>query len=68
MTIDKEIEKAARILWTFSSPDLRGKLFDSTDPSAAKKTQRVLKSIPPKIIEQAEGLAIITSASDCSLV
>lgn len=58
-SLDKECEKCARILYTFTQ---RGGTIHSTleDPHADRKTQRVIKKIPPQIIQQAEGLAIFT--------
>jgi len=57
--MEREITKCARILWTFSQS--RAEPPSATgDPYAAKKTQKVIKKIPPHIIEKAEGLAIFT--------
>lgn len=66
MTLDKECEKAARILRSFckdgfyaddDSPDVtpEGKL------DKPKGTQRVLQKIPAKVIQRAHGLAIFTT-------
>ena len=53
-------DTAARILWTFSKRSLRGDAPDTNDPHAARKDQRVIKSIPPRVLENAQGLAIMT--------
>jgi len=55
--IPNECEKAARILWTFSN---RGEAPASEDVNAKKKTQKVIRKIPPSVIEKAQGLAIFT--------
>ncbi|KAL7629278.1 hypothetical protein AAE478_000798 [Parahypoxylon ruwenzoriense] len=63
-TLDKECDKAARILKSFctdgfSTPDDR-----PSSPSTYSSTQsshRLLKKIPPRIIQNAVGLAIFTS-------
>ncbi|KAI5296424.1 hypothetical protein KEM52_002836 [Ascosphaera acerosa] len=66
-TLDKESDKAARILRSFckdgfyeqvdAEAERHGKL--DTDVPAGK--QRVLKTIPPQVIRQAKGLAIFTT-------
>ncbi|KAI1300332.1 hypothetical protein F5Y03DRAFT_233140 [Xylaria venustula] len=63
-TLDKECEKAARILKSFcsdgfSTPDDRpGSPLTS---SSTHSTHRVLKKIPPRLIQNAVGLAVFTS-------
>ncbi|BFZ55247.1 hypothetical protein PYCC9005_002287 [Savitreella phatthalungensis] len=60
-TMDRELDKAARILRTFT---LDGGIATATnnvhDDNAAKKTQKVIKRIPPQAIANAKGLAIFT--------
>lgn len=51
-----EIEKCARILRTFTSDEV----LETANPDDAKKTQKVLVKIPPKLIANAQGLAIFT--------
>ncbi|KAI0426646.1 hypothetical protein F5Y09DRAFT_56758 [Xylaria sp. FL1042] len=63
-TLDKECEKAARILKSFcsdgfSTPDDRpGSPLTS---SSAHSSSRILKKIPPRLIQNAVGLAVFTS-------
>ncbi|KAI0974412.1 hypothetical protein F4678DRAFT_374388 [Xylaria arbuscula] len=63
-TLDKECEKAARILKSFccdgfSTPDDRpGSPLTS---SSTHSSNRVLKKIPPRLIQNAVGLAVFTS-------
>ncbi|TGJ77580.1 hypothetical protein E0Z10_g10691 [Xylaria hypoxylon] len=63
-TLDKECEKAARILKSFcsdgfSTPDERpGSPLTS---SSTQSSSRILKKIPPRLIQNAVGLAIFTS-------
>ncbi|KAF7877158.1 hypothetical protein EAF04_000843 [Stromatinia cepivora] len=62
-SLDKECDKAARILKTFCKD---GFYTEEDRPSTqdgpnAKSKQRVLKKIPQKVIENAVGLAIFTT-------
>lgn len=64
-TTEKEYDKAARILRVFT---LDGGVAvnepvpeNEHDQHASKKTQRVLKKIPPSVIAQARGIAIFTT-------
>ncbi|KAI3343095.1 hypothetical protein F4824DRAFT_444482 [Ustulina deusta] len=63
-TLDKECEKAARILKSFcsdgfSTPDDRpGSPLTS---SSTQSSSRILKKIPPRLIQNAVGLAVFTS-------
>ncbi|KAI0514770.1 hypothetical protein F5B22DRAFT_609536 [Xylaria bambusicola] len=63
-TLDKECEKAARILKSFcndgfSTPDDRpGSPLTS---SSMQSSSRILKKIPPRLIQNAVGLAVFTS-------
>lgn len=64
-TLDKECEKAARILKAFCrdglfAPDDRPS-SPSTTASGSSAQSRVLKKIPPRIIQNAVGLAVFTS-------
>ncbi|KAI0196880.1 hypothetical protein F4808DRAFT_303478 [Astrocystis sublimbata] len=63
-TLDKECEKAARIVKSFCSdgfsiPDDRP--GSPSTHSSAHSSNRILKKIPPKLIQNAVGLAIFTS-------
>ncbi|KAI1177528.1 hypothetical protein F4777DRAFT_195936 [Nemania sp. FL0916] len=63
-TLDRECEKAARILKSFcndgfSVPDDRP--GSPLTHSSAHSSGRILKKIPPRLIENAVGLAIFTS-------
>ncbi|KAI0468601.1 hypothetical protein F4859DRAFT_194077 [Xylaria cf. heliscus] len=63
-TLDKECEKAARILKSFcsdgfSTPDERP--GSPLTHSSTQSSSRVLKKIPPRLIQNAVGLAIFTS-------
>ncbi|KAK8051359.1 hypothetical protein PG993_002744 [Apiospora rasikravindrae] len=63
-TLDKECEKAARILQTFCreglvAPDDRPS--SPTTTSSNQTTSQVLKKIPPRIIQNAVGLAVFSS-------
>ncbi|KAI0176346.1 hypothetical protein GGR52DRAFT_540559 [Hypoxylon sp. FL1284] len=63
-TLDKECDKAARIVKSFCSDG-----FSTTDErpvspatySSAHSSHRLLKKIPPRVIQNAVGLAIFTS-------
>ena len=69
-TLDKESDKAARILRSFCKDGFYDKV-DAAQAEQAEKTgqqiegpkgkQRVLKKIPEKVIRQAKGLAIFTT-------
>lgn len=59
--MDRECEKAARILRTFTRDGVPAtEESDYGDASAHKKTQKVFKKIPPRALEQAKGIAIFT--------
>ncbi|KAI0113962.1 hypothetical protein GGR51DRAFT_472719 [Nemania sp. FL0031] len=63
-TLDKECEKAARILKSFcsdgfSTPDERP--GSPLTHSSTQSSTRVLKKIPPRLVQNAVGLAIFTS-------
>lgn len=63
-TLEKECDKAARILKSFcsdgfSTPDDRP--VSPSTYSSAHSSHRLLKKIPPRIIQNAVGLAIFTS-------
>ncbi|KAI1455655.1 hypothetical protein F4805DRAFT_459487 [Annulohypoxylon moriforme] len=66
-TLDKECEKAARIIKSFcsdgfSTPDDRpGSPSTYSSAHSAHSSHRFLKKIPPRIIQNAVGLAIFTS-------
>lgn len=60
LTPQNECGKAARILWTFSKRSLRRDAPDTGDVHAARKDQKVIKSIPPRVLQDAQGLAIMT--------
>ncbi|KAF2476032.1 DUF500-domain-containing protein [Lindgomyces ingoldianus] len=59
-TLDKECDKAARILKSFCKD---GFYQEEERPTAEgpKQKQRVLKRIPPEVIKDAKGLAIFTT-------
>ncbi|KAI1128886.1 hypothetical protein F5Y10DRAFT_164299 [Nemania abortiva] len=63
-TLDKECEKAARILKSFcndgfSTPDERP--GSPLTHSSTQSSTKVLKKIPPRLVQNAVGLAIFTS-------
>ncbi|KAI9659840.1 MAG: hypothetical protein M1821_001191 [Bathelium mastoideum] len=59
-TLDKESDKAARILRSFCKDGFYDvELTKSND--GPKQKQRVLKKIPPEVIRNAKGLAIFTT-------
>ena len=62
-TMDKESDKAARILRSFCKDGFYADLDGDSRmaPEAPKGKQRVVKKIPAKIIQQAKGLAIFTT-------
>ncbi|KAJ9371140.1 hypothetical protein DTO282F9_7326 [Paecilomyces variotii] len=68
MTIDKEAEKAARILRSFCKDGIYLDKERPNDPRATEKQineprgkQKVLQKIPTEVIRQAKGLAIFTT-------
>jgi lipid-binding SYLF domain-containing protein len=69
MTLDKECDKAARILRSFCKEGFYADIEDDREPevdidgklSRPKGKQRVLQQIPSKVIQQAKGLAIFTT-------
>ncbi|KAI2640580.1 hypothetical protein GGS26DRAFT_586584 [Hypomontagnella submonticulosa] len=63
-TLDKECDKAARILKSFCSDGFSTLDDRPGSPSTCSSTQsshRFLKKIPPRIIQNAVGLAVFTS-------
>ncbi|KAH9909160.1 hypothetical protein F4778DRAFT_776323 [Xylariomycetidae sp. FL2044] len=67
-TLDRECEKAARILKSFcvdgfATPDERpaSPLTTASNQSSIHSSHRILKKIPPRIIQNAVGLAVLTS-------
>lgn len=59
-TLDKESEKAARILRSFCKDGFyQEELHKTID--GPKQKQKVLKKIPPEVIRKAQGLAIFTT-------
>ena len=62
-TLDKESDKAARILRSFCKDGFYAELDGDSRmaPEAPKGKQRVVKKIPAKVIQQAKGLAIFTT-------
>ncbi|KAI1345209.1 hypothetical protein F5Y15DRAFT_20638 [Xylariaceae sp. FL0016] len=65
-TLDKECEKAARILMSFcsdgfSTPDDRPGTPQTNSSQQSANAIKVLKKIPPRIIQNAVGLAVFTS-------
>ncbi|KAI2636197.1 hypothetical protein GGS21DRAFT_538983 [Xylaria nigripes] len=63
-TLDKECEKAARILKSFCSDGFATLDEQPGSPLTSSSTQssrRTLKKIPPKLIQNAVGMAIFTS-------
>ncbi|KAI0383768.1 hypothetical protein F5Y04DRAFT_249651 [Hypomontagnella monticulosa] len=63
-TLDKECDKAARILKSFCSDGFSTPDDRPGSPSTCSSTQsshRFLKKIPPRIIQNAVGLAVFTS-------
>ncbi|KPM37514.1 hypothetical protein AK830_g9033 [Neonectria ditissima] len=60
-TLDKESDKAARILRSFCKDGFYTEEEKPADQSGPKQKQRVLKKIPQKVIKNAVGLAIFTT-------
>ncbi|KAF4632443.1 hypothetical protein G7Y89_g5680 [Cudoniella acicularis] len=60
-TLDKESDKAARILKSFCKDGFYGEEDRVAAVNTPKGKQRVLKKIPQKVIENAVGLAIFTT-------
>ncbi|GAP86071.1 putative las seventeen-binding protein [Rosellinia necatrix] len=63
-TLDKECEKAARILKSFCSDGFSTAEERPGSPlthSSARSSGRILKKIPPRLIQNAVGLAVFTS-------
>ncbi|KAM3071631.1 hypothetical protein ACMFMG_009503 [Clarireedia jacksonii] len=60
-TLDKECDKAARILRTFCKDGFYAEEERSTIQDGPTAKQRVIKKIPQKVIENAVGLAIFTT-------
>ena len=62
-TLDKESDKAARILRSFCKDGFYAELDGDSRmaPEAPKGKQRVVQKIPTKVIQQAKGLAIFTT-------
>lgn len=66
MTIDKESDKAARILRSFCkdgfyAPDLGADTDEQGKINRPKGKQRVIKKIPSQVLRNAKGLAIFTT-------
>ncbi|KAH9451368.1 hypothetical protein MJO29_009141 [Puccinia striiformis f. sp. tritici] len=64
-SLDKECDKCARILYTFTQRGLNGTIHSPLEETMiqqvdGRKTEKVLQKIPSDIIQQAEGLAIFT--------
>lgn len=59
-TLDKESDKAARILRSFCKDGFYTEVETPT-PAGPKQKQRVIKKIPQKVIQNAVGLAIFTT-------
>ncbi|KKP07837.1 hypothetical protein THAR02_00045 [Trichoderma harzianum] len=60
-TLDKESDKAARILRSFCKDGFYTEEERPADDAGPKRKQRVIKKIPQKVIENAVGLAIFTT-------
>ncbi|KAK7419618.1 hypothetical protein QQX98_003209 [Neonectria punicea] len=60
-TLDRESDKAARILRSFCKDGFYTDEEKPTDQAGPKQKQRVLKRIPQKVIQNAVGLAIFTT-------
>ncbi|TVY41946.1 SH3 domain-containing protein [Lachnellula occidentalis] len=60
-TLDKESDKAARILKSFCKDGFYAEEDRAATVDVPKGKQRVLKKIPQKVIENAVGLAIFTT-------
>lgn len=63
MTLDKESDKAARILRSFCKDGFYGNVEDRKygNDEGPKAKQRVLKKIPTEVIKNAKGLCIFTT-------
>ncbi|KAH8121014.1 hypothetical protein ACSS6W_002074 [Trichoderma asperelloides] len=59
-TLDKESDKAARILRSFCKDGFYAEEERQADATGPKRKQRVIKKIPQKVIENCVGLAIFT--------
>ena len=59
-TTDKELDKAARILRVFTVDGGVPSMQNVPDESGHKKQQKVIQRIPPEVIQQAHGIAILT--------
>ncbi|KAH6887123.1 hypothetical protein B0T10DRAFT_516090 [Thelonectria olida] len=60
-TLDKESDKAARILRSFCKDGFYTEPEKTSEQAGPNQKQRVLKKIPQKVIENAVGLAIFTT-------
>ncbi|EFX02245.1 duf500 domain containing protein [Grosmannia clavigera kw1407] len=60
-TLDKESDKAARILRSFCKDGFYTEEVQQTTADGPKQKQRVLKKIPQRVIQNAVGLAIFTT-------
>lgn len=58
--MDRELDKAARILRVFTLDGGVESTENVPDADGHKKKQKVIKKIPPKIIAEAKGIAIFT--------
>lgn len=66
-TMDRELDKAARILRVFTLDGGVQSQENVTDADGHKKKQHVIKKIPPKVIAEAKGIAIFTVSYACLL-
>ncbi|KAH6609984.1 lsb3-possible role in the regulation of actin cytoskeletal organization, partial [Trichoderma cornu-damae] len=60
-TLDKESDKAARILRSFCKDGFYTDQEAPADATGPKRKQRVIKKIPQKVIQNAVGLAVFTT-------
>ncbi|KAI9652134.1 MAG: hypothetical protein M1829_001839 [Trizodia sp. TS-e1964] len=60
-TLDRESDKAARILSSFCKDGFYDEEFMPAAADGPKQKQKVLKKIPQKVIREAKGLAIFTT-------
>ncbi|KAG2167155.1 hypothetical protein VTO58DRAFT_101274 [Aureobasidium pullulans] len=60
-TLDKESDKAARILRSFCKDGFYQEETTDATTDGLKAKQKVLKHIPPEVIKNAKGLAIFTT-------
>ncbi|KAB8446234.1 hypothetical protein FH972_025216 [Carpinus fangiana] len=60
-TLDKESEKAARILQSFCKDGFYEEELQAPAEGGPKQKQKVIKKIPVEVIQKAKGLAIFTT-------